>query len=69
MCNMYQTPVPFKFVNGHVYNIIVVNYAHIKVTKSSHEKKQVTLMLTIFVDSVARVALLLIFKAVSDTKC
>lgn len=69
ICNLDRTLLPFEFFSGHKYNINIVNSVEIKVTKSGYDKRQVTLILTIFTESIARIVHLLIFKAISDWKC
>lgn len=58
-----------EFINYHTFDSKGINCVQIKVTKRVWEKRQASLMPTIFADGVACVALLLIFKAISDSKC
>lgn len=68
MCNIDQTPVPFLFLNGHIYDIMGINCVQMKTRKSGWKKRQDTLMLTIFANGILCVTPLLIFKAVNDVK-
>lgn len=62
ICNMDQTPLPFEYLSGRTYALKGDKTIWVKATKSGWDKRQATIMLTVFADGVPRVPPVIIFR-------
>jgi len=62
ICNVDETPLPFEFLNGQTYADKGSHSVQVKACNSGWDKRQATLVLTIFGSSKPRVRPLIIFK-------
>jgi hypothetical protein len=68
ICNMDQTPMPFEFLTDRTYVPTGTDAVQIKCTHPGWEKRQATLMLTVFADGVACIPPIIIFHGLSDSE-
>jgi hypothetical protein len=68
ICNMDQTPMPFEFLTNRTYAPTGSDAVQIKATHPGWEKRQATLMLTVFADGVALIPPIIIFHGLSDSE-
>jgi hypothetical protein len=68
VCNMDQTPMPFEFLEGRTYATKGAKHVQLQSTKSGWDRRQATLMLTIFADGIARIPPIIIFHGLSDSE-
>jgi len=66
--NMDQTPLPFEYITGRTYAHKGDKTIWAKSAKSGWDKRQATLVLTVFADGVGRVKPLILFKGTEDSR-
>lgn len=62
ICNLDETPIPFKYLDGKTYDTIGEKTIWGKGSKSGWDKRQASLVLCIFADGVPRVPPMIIFR-------
>lgn len=61
ICNLDETPLPFEYLDGRKYESIGARTVWVKETRSAWDKRQASLLLSIFVDGINRILPLIIF--------
>jgi hypothetical protein len=68
IANMDQSPLPFEFLKGRTYAKKGEKTVRLKGSKSGHNKRQCTLQIAVFADSIPRCKPLLMFKGKPKSK-